>query len=896
MVKRKGGAQQRLSAKAFNETLAERLPIMKDELKNAPLLEHLRKEREEEGGKAETFGKIWRRFTNTILDPDEDEPSVLGASREDSAIKGLRRAFDAQGQIGLDNRIKYAFYAHVTGSRFTNSSIENQRLLADLRYPTEWFPATRRRHRTIHLHVGPTNSGKTYQALQRLEQAPLGVYAGPLRLLAHEVYTRMNAKGRPCNLITGEERRLADDGDSETYLSSCTVEMMSLNTNYNVAVIDEIQMIGDADRGWAWTQALLGVKATEVHLCGEERTVPLIREICASLGEKLEIHRYERLSPLAVAEKSLGGDLGQLRKGDCLVSFSVLGIQSLRRRIERATGKKVAVVYGSLPPETRASQARLFNDPDNDYDYLVASDAVGMGLNLAIKRVIFESSAKFDGIKRRTLRVADIKQIAGRAGRYRTSAQVSESSSADQPLTTTDGKSPPPEPNPPDPSNGLVTTLEDIDYPTVAAAMRAEPSPIRTAGLFPPAPVVERFASYFPPGTPFSYILTRLHELTQLHPRFHLCSLRDQTWLADLVECVPGLTAADRNIITSCPASSSDKDLWQELLPAMARCVADQSGGSLLDLTEMPLEVLEAEPNTSREYLRELERLHKGIVGYLWLSYRFAGIFTTRPLAFHVKSLVEQKIEDVLGKFNFKESSYRKVLEKREKAVLMERETASMEGQDSTEGESAAEGESIDGKPVSTARVGSQPDPEQGSPMLDETVSLATEEGLAFDDKLGLGDDALESSTSQPSPGTSSFARWRGEQTRGESQASHEGDLDQEGLINDHDSTAEVSLDHLLDDAKTSSSAEAIPESSTSPTEALSSTMNPEDSSNVDPSLKPTNSASSSSEDQHARAGAVSPEPNRPAGHNQLGGVPPKHLGHLHVNTTELEREADSRP
>ena len=236
-------------------------------------------------------------------------------------------------------------------------------------------------HRTIHLHVGPTNSGKTYHALKRLEQAESGVYAGPLRLLAHEVFTRLNAKGKRCTLITGEEKRSPDDSLTSD-MQSCTVEMMPLNKTVDVAVIDEIQMIGNAERGWAWTQALLGVKAHEVHLCGEVRTVPLIRELCASIGEKLEVHHYERLSPLQMADRSLDGDLKRLRKGDCIVSFSVMGIHALRKQIEQMTGRKVATVYGSLPPETRAQQARLFNDPDNDFDYLVASDAIGMGLNL----------------------------------------------------------------------------------------------------------------------------------------------------------------------------------------------------------------------------------------------------------------------------------------------------------------------------------------------------------------------------------------------------------------------------------------------------------------------------------------------------------------------------------
>jgi len=161
--------------------------------------------------------------------------------------------------------------------------------------------------------------------------------------------------------------------------------MVPLNKDvFDVAVIDEVQMMADPHRGWAWTQALIGLKAWEIHLCGEPRVIPLIREIAELMGDTLEIHEYKRLSPLRVMSTSLKGKLTNLRKGDCLVSFSRKQLHSLKREIELLTGKRCAIVYGSLPPETRAQQAELFNDSDNDYHYLVASDAIGMGLNLFV--------------------------------------------------------------------------------------------------------------------------------------------------------------------------------------------------------------------------------------------------------------------------------------------------------------------------------------------------------------------------------------------------------------------------------------------------------------------------------------------------------------------------------
>lgn len=311
-----------------------------------------------------------------LLQRSEWQPSEQ--SRPLSLLRSLQTAFKSNGEAGVDTQLKYSYHGLLASRKFSKIDLEDQEKIADLRYPVEWYPATRAVQRKIVLHVGPTNSGKTYHALKRLEQAKTGIYAGPLRLLAYEVYTRLNTKGRTCDLITGDEKALQDGAE----MKSCTIEMVPLNDDVDVAVIDEIQMIGHNERGWAWTQALLGLKAKEIHLCGEERSVPLIRELVASMGDQIEIHTYKRLSPLQTMSTSLHGKLRDLRKGDCVVVFSRVGIHAMKRDIERLTQKRVAVVYGSLPPEIRAQQARLFNDPDNDYDILVASDAIGMGLNL----------------------------------------------------------------------------------------------------------------------------------------------------------------------------------------------------------------------------------------------------------------------------------------------------------------------------------------------------------------------------------------------------------------------------------------------------------------------------------------------------------------------------------
>jgi ATP-dependent RNA helicase SUPV3L1/SUV3 len=260
--------------------------------------------------------------------------------------------------------------------------------ITDLRYLLEDFRETRQLQRHFHLHIGPTNSGKTYNALKALAAANTGAYAGPLRLLAHEVWERLNRgtvggleQGRECNLLTGEERRVVS---LEAGLMSCTVEMLPLEQELDVVVVDEIQMIGDPHRGAAWTTAIMGVAAKEIHLCGEETVVGVVTQLVEAMGDRITTHRYERLTPLSIADKSLEGDLGRIEDGDCIVSFSRSGIFATKKAIEQKTGKRCAVVYGALPPETRSEQAKLFNEQGNGVNVMVASDAVGMGLNLYV--------------------------------------------------------------------------------------------------------------------------------------------------------------------------------------------------------------------------------------------------------------------------------------------------------------------------------------------------------------------------------------------------------------------------------------------------------------------------------------------------------------------------------
>ncbi|KAM7213585.1 ATP-dependent RNA helicase [Rhypophila decipiens] len=571
----------------------------------------------------------------------------------------LRNAFVKGDTQGLGKELKYSFQAFLMRSAFPKATSELQAELADLRYPFEWFPATRVMQRTVHLHVGPTNSGKTYHALKALENAKTGIYAGPLRLLAYEIYSRFQAKGLPVALLTGEEQRIPENVDE--YFTSCTVEMSPIGKKVDVAVIDEIQMIGDPHRGAAWTQAVLGIQAKELHLCGEERTVDLIKEMCERIGDKCIIHHYKRLSPLRTMKESLDNDFKHLQKGDCVVTFSRVSIHSLKNVIEKETGRRCAVVYGSLPPETRAQQAALFNEPNNDYDFLVASDAIGMGLNLEIKRVIFESSTKFDGIGHRTLTIPEVKQIGGRAGRYKTANQAIQTAAA-QPGAQSGADSSPakdPETTAASPAKwgtpGYVTTLDEQDLEHIAASFHEEAPPIQAAAIQPPSFIIERFCSFFPPQTPFSFILSRLREISRISNPFFMAALTDEIGVAEAIQDYP-MSIADRCTLLYAPVTIRE-EAQQRLIAAMARCISTSTSGHLLDIPEIDLEALDVEETdpafTDKTHLLRLESLHKAIVLYLWLSYRFEGIFVSQQLAFHVNELLQAKIERCLDQLNF---------------------------------------------------------------------------------------------------------------------------------------------------------------------------------------------------------------------------------------------------
>ncbi len=270
------------------------------------------------------------------------------------------------------------------------------------------FPLARELKRKIVFHVGPTNSGKTYAALKELEAATTGYYLAPLRLLALEGYENLQKNGIHTSLITGEEEIIDEES---THISS-TIEMMNGSVDVDVCVIDEIQMISDRDRGWAWANALMGAPAKKVILTGSANALPAVTELCEYLGEELEVIHFERKNELTMMPKPVS--MKKIEPQSAIVAFSRRDVLSLKQQL--SPRYSVSVVYGNLSPEVRREEARRFREGESQI--LVSTDAIAMGLNLPIKTLLFAKDNKFDGLRRRELLPTEVSQIAGRAGRY----------------------------------------------------------------------------------------------------------------------------------------------------------------------------------------------------------------------------------------------------------------------------------------------------------------------------------------------------------------------------------------------------------------------------------------------------------------------------------------------
>ncbi len=354
------------------------------------------------------LGKVYRErlltFFNQVLDEKDIKADMISSEEYDRFFTQI-----GVGMWKAPSFLKREFEKLVNAVMTYKRKDISATILKDYLGQFWLHAEARRKTRKIVYHMGPTNSGKTWNAIEALSKAKNGCYLAPLRLLASELYDTLNSKGAKTSLLTGEE---VIDTEGATHFSS-TIEMARLNEEFECAVIDEIQMITDPQRGWAWTRALVNLNADEVHLCGDHSVLELVKQILKLTGDELVINEYERKTKLSVMNKTIR--LTDLEKNDALIVFSRRNALKYKRDLENLNFK-VSIVYGRLSPEVRREQARKFDQGETDI--MVSTDAIAMGMNLPVKRIVFSTLSKFFNSKEHPITPSEIKQIAGRAGRF----------------------------------------------------------------------------------------------------------------------------------------------------------------------------------------------------------------------------------------------------------------------------------------------------------------------------------------------------------------------------------------------------------------------------------------------------------------------------------------------
>ncbi len=471
-------------------------------------------------------------------------------------------------------------------------------------YP-ESFDLARRLPRRFIALLGPTNSGKTHQAMEALINAKTGVYLAPLRLLALENYERM-ASARPrgkemkVSLVTGEERRIVDGA---THVAS-TVEMLDSKTRVDVVVIDEIQMLGDRDRGAAWTAAVCGAPANVVYLVGALEARRAIEVLAARLECPLEVHILKRMAPLTVEAGSVR-KIRSLRRGDAVIAFSRRAVLMWRDMITE-NGFSVATLYGNLSPEVRRAQAARFRD--GSADIVVGTDAIAMGLNLPIERIVMTTAIKYNGVDEEEISASLARQIAGRAGRYGVHEE------------------------------GFVAGYDDETHQVIRSLLKEKILPVASTG-FAVAPSLEqlhRIASVTQEQSLAKLLKRFAHNIDVPDGFFTPRITEEQMERALWLDILP-LSVAEKFILSLVPISSRVASLhaaWQNWARALSKkkvCTLQRDTGA-----------------SSRQNLQDVEDSCRLYSAYAWLSYRSPEYFPSGELAQELARHASLRVDAIL--------------------------------------------------------------------------------------------------------------------------------------------------------------------------------------------------------------------------------------------------------
>jgi ATP-dependent RNA helicase SUPV3L1/SUV3 len=474
----------------------------------------------------------------------------------------------------------------------------NQLLDCDLK---DTYPTARAMKRKLYFFVGPTNSGKTYNAMQELIQADCGMYLAPLRLLALENYEYLKENDINSSLITGEEEIFDEDS---THICS-TIEMLNFELESDVCVIDEIQMLEDEDRGWAWVNAIIGAPASKVIMTGSVNALDAIKKIATYLGEELEVVKFQRKNPLQVLDKAI--PFREVTSGTALIAFSRKEVLKIKSKLSKFF--KISVLYGNLSPEVRREEAKRFRDGQTNL--LIATDAIAMGLNLPIKTILFTTDSKFDGIENRKLIPNEVIQIAGRAGRY-----------GHHEVGYIGATSP--------------SVLKHIDN-MFHSSMRTIKPPFKVKAT---TEQIESFSSYL--GTKdITKILQFYSKNMKFSGPFKATNISNMIELAKILDKRQNLSLEDKYILAGAPINTKSPLIRDAFFTYVNAIIKNKPCDYRLQIS------LKTLAKTELDLLRAEDEVKK-ISLYLWLSYKMPDIFFDTDKAFRTRVIVNKYCEDSL--------------------------------------------------------------------------------------------------------------------------------------------------------------------------------------------------------------------------------------------------------
>jgi ATP-dependent RNA helicase SUPV3L1/SUV3 len=544
------------------------------------------------------LGSLESRIERAAATPGFERRALAGAIRAEFAAR--RFAVDSlvsRTRTQIDRLVKQAKETEAVQHLLTRANFA--------RY-ADFFTAARALSRELILYVGPTNSGKTYHALNHLAEGESGVYLAPLRLLALEGQEEMEKRGRPTSFLTGEERDLKPG----SRFTSSTIEMLDFERVVDAAVVDEVQLLADEDRGWAWSAAIIGAPAKKVIMTGSPDAVPLVEELARYLNEPLTIHELSRFTPLRVHDDV--DDLDDIEPGTAIVCFSRRDVLGLKQYLENK--HRVSVIYGNLSPQVRREEAMRFRKGETKV--LVATDAIALGLNLPIKTVIFYTTWKWNGKNDVRLTHSEVRQIGGRAGRF--------------------GKH----------DAGFVGTLShnDLDYVREAFESPIEPIEIR-AHVRPSLQHASTMGEVIG-----SRGLTRLLDLFRRRIRFDASHLvasvpDDMLELATLAD-EAGMKLEEKFVFACAPVDVRNAYMMRTYSQWMSLFASNRV--SRLDRLPTRYEHTTGEADPEAFYHAEVQV--KMLTVYAWLAYRYPSLFPDLDECDRQRDVLNRYIERTLRK------------------------------------------------------------------------------------------------------------------------------------------------------------------------------------------------------------------------------------------------------